>query len=70
MNIEKMKAFVSAKWKSSIIDELESYIRIPAKSPAFDPAWAENGYLRQVIQNGADWARHHISRLGIGQAKR
>ena len=59
LNIEKMKAFVSAKWKTSVIDELESYIRIPAKSPAFDPAWAKHGYLRQVIQNGADWARRH-----------
>ena len=59
MNIEKMRAFVSAKWKNSIIEELESYIRIPAKSPAFDPEWAKHGYLRQVIQNGADWARRH-----------
>ena len=54
-----MKTFVSAKWKNSIIEELKSYIRIPAKSPEFDPEWAENGYLRQVIQNGADWARRH-----------
>jgi hypothetical protein len=30
--------------------ELHDYIRIPNKSPAFDPDWERHGYMDQAIE--------------------
>ncbi len=46
---------VSAAWDSSIVPQLEDYIRIPAKSPMFDADWAANGYIDTVVRNTAAW---------------
>ncbi len=35
--------------------ELIEYIRIPNKSPAFDPHWQENGYMDQVVDQFISW---------------
>ncbi|HEY4376752.1 MAG TPA: M20/M25/M40 family metallo-hydrolase, partial [Acidimicrobiales bacterium] len=41
-------------WEDSILPTLVDYIRVPAVSSAFDPDWAEHGYLDAVT----DMARH------------
>ena len=46
---------VSHAWDSGIIRQLEEYIRIPAKSPAFDADWAQAGYIETVVRNTAQW---------------
>lgn len=48
---------IDAQWDGDILQQLTDYIRIPAKSPAFDPDWASNGYIDQVVNNAADWVR-------------
>lgn len=48
---------INAQWDDDIVQQLTDYIRIPAKSPAFDPDWAKNGYIDQVVNNAADWVR-------------
>ncbi|MEN9903495.1 MAG: hypothetical protein RLZZ555_60 [Pseudomonadota bacterium] len=50
-------ALVEQRWRASIIPELQRYIAVPAKSPAFDPAWAAHGYLDAVLQQAADWVQ-------------
>jgi len=50
-------ALVEERWRASIIPELQRYIAVPAKSPAFDPAWAAHGYLDAVLQQAADWVQ-------------
>jgi len=42
-------------WKTSIIPELIEYIRIPNKSPAFDPDWERNGYMENIVQQFCRW---------------
>ena len=42
-------------WRQRIVPELQRYIEIPAKSPAFAPDWAEQGHLKRVLQRAADW---------------
>jgi acetylornithine deacetylase/succinyl-diaminopimelate desuccinylase-like protein len=46
---------VDQAWDASIVPQLQDYIRIPAKSPAFDADWAANGYLDTVVRNTAAW---------------
>jgi hypothetical protein len=35
--------FVSGLWDEEIVPQLVEYIRIPNKSPMFDPDWVEHG---------------------------
>ena len=46
---------VSAAWDQDIVHRLTEYIRIPAKSPMFDPDWASAGLLDTVVRNTAQW---------------
>jgi len=48
---------VSDAWDHDLVKQLSDYIEIPAKSPAFDPDWAQSGYLELVLQRAADWVR-------------
>jgi len=55
MNQQSVQQFVDEKWDDSIVSELVEYIRIPAKSPAFDPDWDENGYIEEATQHIFKW---------------
>jgi acetylornithine deacetylase/succinyl-diaminopimelate desuccinylase-like protein len=44
-------------WEDSIVPELIEYIRIPAKSPHFDPQWAEHGYIDDAVAHIEKWCR-------------
>ena len=57
MNPNRARQFVDALWDREIIPRLIEYVRIPCKSPHFDPAWAANGYIEQAVQLAADWCR-------------
>ncbi len=48
--------FVDEAWERSIVPELVAYIRIPDKSPAFDPQWQENGYIDEAVARFAAYA--------------
>ena len=43
------------QWDADIVGRLTEYIRIPAKSPGFDPLWSEHGHLDTVLRNAASW---------------
>jgi len=51
-----IRDFVQARWRDDIVARLSDYIRVPAKSPAFDPAWAAHGYLDRVVADAHAWA--------------
>jgi acetylornithine deacetylase/succinyl-diaminopimelate desuccinylase-like protein len=57
MDLEKLRAAVSKTWDESILDQLIAYVRIPNKSPMFDPQWETHGYMEAAIQLMADWCR-------------
>ncbi|GAB4169735.1 MAG: M20 family metallopeptidase [Wenzhouxiangellaceae bacterium] len=48
---------IAGLWRESITDELIEYIRIPAKSPHFDPDWARRGYIDEAVEHVAAWCR-------------
>ena len=49
MDNKKTADFVSEVWDSSIIPELCDYIKIPNKSPMFDPDWEEHGHMEKAV---------------------
>lgn len=52
---DALQSDVDAAWQDHIVPELVRYIEVPAKSPLFDPAWAQRGLLDRVLQTAADW---------------
>ena len=57
MNTQQTSNFVEAAWDESIIAMLSDYIRIPNKSPTFDPDWEANGHMEKAVQMFAGWCR-------------
>jgi acetylornithine deacetylase/succinyl-diaminopimelate desuccinylase-like protein len=57
MDIQKTKDFVEGTWDDSIIPELCEYIKVPNKSPAFDPDWEKHGYMEQAVSMFENWCR-------------
>lgn len=55
MDINKLISFSNAVWDDSAIPELVDYIRIPNKSPAFDPDWQAHGYMDKAVAQFERW---------------
>ena len=50
---------ISRFWDEAIVPTLVDYIKIPAKSPHFDPAWKKNGHIDAAVELAASWCRKH-----------
>lgn len=67
----RLAAFAGQYWQDSVLPELEEYIRIPCKSPLFDPDWQTNGHIDAAMARVVTWLerqavpgmRHEILRL-------
>ncbi len=46
---------INSAWDDDIVRQLTDYIAVPAKSPMFDPDWAQHGFIDAVVRNAADW---------------
>jgi len=57
MDLQRLSASIGKTWDESIIDRLIAYVRIPNKSPMFDPQWERNGYMEAAVQLMAEWCR-------------
>jgi acetylornithine deacetylase/succinyl-diaminopimelate desuccinylase-like protein len=57
MDLEQLRASIAAPWHSSIVECLTDYVRIPNKSPMFDPAWEAHGHMEAAVQLMANWCR-------------
>ncbi len=57
MDIARALASVEKQWQGSIIERLTAYVRIPNKSPMFDPDWERHGYMDAAANLIADWCR-------------
>ena len=63
MDQSAAKTFIDRLWDEEVIPELTDYIRIPNKSPAFDPDWEAHGYMDAAVEQFAAWARGKIGLL-------
>jgi hypothetical protein len=46
---------IAGQWDRDILAQLSQYIAVPAKSPLFDPLWAQHGFIEAVVHQAADW---------------
>ena len=53
----KLLAHIARTWDSDIVPQLIDYVRLPAKSPAFDPDWERNGHIEAAIRQAEAWVR-------------
>ena len=47
---------IARQWDDDIVPQLIDYIRLPAKSPHFDPEWKRNGHIETSIALAHAWA--------------
>ncbi len=57
MSSRKLMDFVAEKWDREVIPQLKTYIKIPNKSPLFDPQWSDKGYMAEAMDLLETWAR-------------
>jgi acetylornithine deacetylase/succinyl-diaminopimelate desuccinylase-like protein len=58
MDADRANRFVEELWEDSILPRLTEYIRIPSKSPHFDPEWESRGYMDDAVTLIESWCRH------------
>jgi acetylornithine deacetylase/succinyl-diaminopimelate desuccinylase-like protein len=52
--------WVGDQFTSSIVPTLIEYIKIPNKSPAFDPDWRAHGHMERAVALCAGWAERNL----------
>src|SRR6266850_5707471 len=57
MDLKRLSGSIGKTWETSIVDRLVAYVRIPNKSPDFDPQWERNGHMEAAVQLMAQWCR-------------
>lgn len=62
MDTMALRTHVERMWDQSILGELTEYIRIPNKSPAFDPEWQAHRHMERVVARFSEWARRQAPR--------
>ena len=63
MDSSKLQDFVGGLWDDEVVPRITEYIRIPNKSPLFDPQWVEHGYMDDAVKLMETWARAKLESL-------
>jgi acetylornithine deacetylase/succinyl-diaminopimelate desuccinylase-like protein len=54
---KKTAEFVNKEWDDTIIPTIAEYIKIPNKSPHFDPDWEKHGHMETAVQMLEAWSK-------------
>ena len=57
MDTKKAAEFVNNMWDTSIVPEISEYIKVPNKSPSFDPDWEAHGHMEKAVQMLEAWSK-------------
>ena len=63
IDVAKARKHIDQCWGDEIVPALAEYIKIPNKSPAFDPDWAAHGYMEEAVSLFERWARAKLPSL-------
>jgi acetylornithine deacetylase/succinyl-diaminopimelate desuccinylase-like protein len=63
MDNTSLARFICGLWDREIVPSLTDYIRIPNKSPMFDPAWEEHGHMNKAVALFESWAHAKLADL-------
>jgi acetylornithine deacetylase/succinyl-diaminopimelate desuccinylase-like protein len=53
----RAEATIERAWDTDILPKITEYIRIPNKSPHFDPKWQENGHMKRAADLIEAWCK-------------
>ena len=59
MDIKKLENNINSFWDNKITPALIEYIKIPNKSPSFDPEWEKHGHMEKVLNLAMNWAEEN-----------
>ncbi len=59
MDVTTARSSIDCAWDQSIVPHLMDYVRIPNKSPTFDPDWEAHGHMEVAVQLMRRWAESH-----------
>ncbi len=57
LDLARLRRSIERQWDDSILERLQAYVRIPNRSPVFDPLWEANGHMERAVQLTAEWCR-------------
>jgi acetylornithine deacetylase/succinyl-diaminopimelate desuccinylase-like protein len=60
---QRLQSFIDDLWDAAITPTLVDYIRIPNKSPSFDPDWVAHGHMDKATALLEAWARERVPAL-------
>ena len=60
MNETQLQQSINQTWDDQIIPSLIEYIKIPNKSPSFEPDWQNLGHMDRVLDIAADWSKTNL----------
>jgi acetylornithine deacetylase/succinyl-diaminopimelate desuccinylase-like protein len=63
MDVARTRKFVDQCWGDEVVPTLVEYIKIPNKSPSFDPDWAAHRFMDEAVALFERWARAKLSSL-------
>jgi len=63
IDIARTRKFIDQRWDDEIVPTLVEYIKIPNKSPSFDPDWAAHGYMEDAVALFERWPRAKLPSL-------
>jgi acetylornithine deacetylase/succinyl-diaminopimelate desuccinylase-like protein len=68
INQQQASEFSERVWEEDILPQITEYIRIPNKSPYFDPQWATAGHMDRAVSLISNWCsaqQAHIPGLKV-----
>jgi len=66
MDHDRARRLIDATWDDSIIPSLCEYVKIPNKSPLFEPDWAEKGHMDAAVALMETWCREqHVDGMTV-----
>src|SRR6201993_955772 len=63
LDVARTKKLIDQCWGDEIVPTLVEYIKIPNKSPSFDPDWAVHGYMEEAVALFERWVRAKLPDL-------
>jgi len=70
MHTDQLQSYLDKFWDNEIIPTLTEYIKIPNKSPAFDPDWEKTGHMENALKLAVNWAEKHRPENSVLHVKR
>lgn len=57
IDLGRLQQWIHGVWDESIVPRLQDYVRIPNKSPMFDPQWEQHGFMEAAVRLMHDWCK-------------